>query len=570
FDVMDGLPGLPRQREPFPTAARSADGRLWFATSQGLAVIDPQHLPRNRVLPPVKIEAVRAEGQSVAVTPGARLNPHTRYLEIEYTALSLTAPERVAFRYLLEGYDRDWRGPVTTRQASYTNLPPGHYRFRLIASNNDGVWNETGAAWDFFIEPALYQRRWFQVAVAIALGASFTGLYHLRLRRIKRHNAKLLQENTERRRAEADLRKTRAYMTESERLSLTGSFSWVLKTGELFWSCELYRIYELDASTVPTLRFVQSRVHPQDVDIVKRTTIEAVRGRKDFSLEYRLLMPDGSVKFLEVLAHATLDDHGDLVEYVGAVKDVTEQKKAEGAMHGMCAQIAHVTRVATLGELTASIAHEVNQPLGSIVTNASAGLRWLAGARPNLEEAREALQWIVADGNRAGDIVKRIRSLVSKAESEPVPTDLNELVRETIPLVQWELRQADVNLHWELDSRLPRVLGDRVQLQQVILNLVINGLEAMAGIESGPRDMTIRSRTFGDIVEVAVEDSGTGLDPATVTQIFNAFHTTKPSGMGMGLAICRSIIENHCGRLWAEPNAGPGATFRFALPTHAP
>ena len=249
-----------------------------------------------------------------------------------------------------------------------------------------------------------------------------------------------------------------------------------------------------------------------------------------------------------------------------SIMDITEQKRAEEALHKAQAELAHVTRVTTMGELAASIAHEVNQPLAAVVTNGNACLRWLAGTTPNLNEAREAVWRIIRDGNRASDVITRIRALVRKTDTEKARLDINQIVQEVVFLTQNEAVRKGVTLQMELAADVPSVLGDRVQLQQVILNLVMNGVEAMASVADRPRELCIRARRHeSDQVLVAVQDSGIGIDSQDLEKIFDAFYTTKPQGMGMGLAISRSIVENHGGRLWAIPNDGPGATFQFTL-----
>ncbi len=244
-----------------------------------------------------------------------------------------------------------------------------------------------------------------------------------------------------------------------------------------------------------------------------------------------------------------------------------ERKRAEDALHHAQADLAHVTRVATLGEMTASIAHEINQPLTAVIANANASLRWLAAATPNLDEARDAVSRIVRDGNRAGGVIARIRALVQKTDTEKVRLDINQTVQEVVILMQNEAVRKGVVLRMDLAADVPPVFGDRIQLQQVILNLVMNGIEAMDTVTDRPREMLIRSCEHeSDQLLVAVQDSGIGIDRANLGKIFDAFYTTKPQGMGMGLAISRSIIENHGGRLWAVANDGPGVTFEFALP----
>jgi signal transduction histidine kinase len=251
-------------------------------------------------------------------------------------------------------------------------------------------------------------------------------------------------------------------------------------------------------------------------------------------------------------------------------EQLTERKQAEEALRDAQAELAHVTRVMTMGELTASIAHEINQPLAAVVTNANAGLRWLAGPIPNLSEAREALARITRDGKRASDVIGRIRALVKKSSTEKAGLDLNEAIQEVVVLVQSEIQKSEVTLQMELAIDLPQILGNRVQLQQVILNLVMNSIEAMSAVTDRSRDLLIRSCKYeADKVLVAAQDSGIGIDSQNLEKIFDAFYTTKSQGMGMGLAISRSIIEDHGGQLWTVPNNGPGMTFAFALPVES-
>jgi signal transduction histidine kinase len=232
--------------------------------------------------------------------------------------------------------------------------------------------------------------------------------------------------------------------------------------------------------------------------------------------------------------------------------------------------LAHVTRIMTMGALTGSIAHEVNQPLAAVVTNGNACLRWLARAEPDLEEARAAVERIIRDGHRASEVIRRLRALAQKADPQKAWLDLNDVIREVVALMHSEVRQQRAALWTDLAAALPPVLGDRIQLQQVILNLLINGIEAMQPVTGRPREVRIRSqRHEADTVLVAVQDTGIGLDPQQMARLFDAFFTTKPGGMGMGLAISRTIIEAHGGRLWAAPNDGPGTTFQFTLPLHS-
>jgi C4-dicarboxylate-specific signal transduction histidine kinase len=250
-----------------------------------------------------------------------------------------------------------------------------------------------------------------------------------------------------------------------------------------------------------------------------------------------------------------------------SVMDITERKQTEEELRKAQVELAHVTRVMTMGELAASIAHEVNQPLAAIVTNANACLRWLAGESPNLDEARQTARRIIRDGNRAGDVIGRIRTLLKKTGTEKELLDMNQVIREVVALAEGEVRRNGVALRTELAGDLPPILADRVGLEQVVLNLIMNAIEAMSAIGDRPRELVIRTQSGEvDQVRVTVQDSGIGLDPQCMGRIFDAFYTTKSQGMGMGLAISRSIVEAHGGRIWATPNSGPGETFQFTLP----
>ncbi|MDF0516311.1 PAS domain S-box protein [Bradyrhizobium yuanmingense] len=502
---------------------------------------------------------------------------------------------------------------------------------------------------------------------------------------------------TERKEAENALRQSEAYLAQAQELSHTGSFGWKAATREITWSRETYRIFECEEGTKPAIPFMLQRIHPEDRLAVQQTTGRAAREGKDYDHEYRLVMPDGSIKHVRAVARATRDASG-RVEFVGSVSDVTATKEAErrlrdseqrfrdyaetasdwfwetGPDHrvtqisehsdtntapagligltrwdiapdaalepekwrqhraaldahvpfrdlvyrskdrngqpiyvrtsgkpffdadgaflgyrGVCtdvtaairanqaedalrkaqAELAHVTRVTTLGELTASIAHEINQPLAAVIANADACLAWLQRSPPDLKAARRSVEWIIEDGRRAGDVIRHVRALAKRSDIEMVPLDANAVVREAVALVQREMASHAVSVRMELSSALPKIFGDRIQLQQVLINLIMNGIEAMADVHDRPRELAIRSQASGDgAMQVSVSDCGTGISEQAIDRLFTPFFTTKSSGMGMGLSICRSIIEAHGGRLSAIPNQERGATFQIALPLH--
>ncbi len=370
----------------------------------------------------------------------------------------------------------------------------------------------------------------------------------------------------DRKRAEEQLRRSEALLAQGQNLARIGNFSWVVATDEIKGSEQLYRIFEFELGVPITFDLIGSRVHPEDLSMMYEMIGRAQRAVSDFEYEHRLLMPDGSIKHLHLIAHANRDHQGRL-EYIGAVQDITQRRLSEEALSKARSELAHLARVTTLSTLTASIAHEINQPLSGILTNASTCLRMLNGDPPNVEGARETARRTIRDCNRVSDVTTRLRALFSKKEFAMEPLDLNEAAREVIALSMSDLQMNRVILRSELADRLPPVTGDRVQLQQVILNLLRNASDAMATVEDRPRELLIRTeRDEGDRVRLSVKDAGVGFTPEGADKVFQAFYTTKKDGMGIGLSVSRSIIEAHHGSLWVTINDGPGATFSFAVP----
>jgi signal transduction histidine kinase len=377
----------------------------------------------------------------------------------------------------------------------------------------------------------------------------------------------LERENAERRRAEEELRRSEAFLAEGQRISRTGSWTWKVTTGEMSWSAEHFRIFGLGpVATTSSFELFVDRIHPEDRPAFEEMVEKAVRDGGNFEYDFRIVTPDGVTKYVHSVGHSAVNgaENG---EFIGTVMDVTERRLGEEALRSAVADLERASRLSTMGQLTASIAHEVNQPLAAIVTNANACLLWLEAERLNLEEARLAATRIVRNGHRAGDIVKSVRALTRKSAPEMAPLDVNDVIREVMVIMRTEFRRHGVRVETSLPSDLDFVVGDRVQLQQVVLNLIMNGIEAMADSMQPRRRLGIRSANDeSGAVLVAVEDSGPGLDQAQADRLFEAFFTTKPEGMGMGLSICRSIVDAHGGRLWASPNSPNGAVFQFTLP----
>jgi PAS domain S-box-containing protein len=379
----------------------------------------------------------------------------------------------------------------------------------------------------------------------------------------------LLIDIDDRKRAEEELRRSEAFLAEGQHLARMGNFSWHIGTGEIIWSEPLYRIFEFEPSTPVTLDLIASRVHPEDLPLMGDMIERAQRGDSDFEYQHRIRMPDHSIKYLHLIAHRARGDPGQM-EYIGAILDITQRRLADEALSEARSELARVARATSLGAMTASIAHEVNQPLSGIIANAGTCLRMLASDAPNIDGARETARRTIRDGNRAADVIARLRTLFSRRAPTIEPVDLHEAAREVIALLSSDLQRAGVVLRTELADGLPPVGGDRIQLQQVIMNLLRNAADAMSGVDNRPRLLVIRTESDEeDNVRVSVQDAGIGFGLEGEERVFEAFYTTKSEGMGIGLSVSRSIIESHNGRLWAATNDGPGVTFSFFIPRYS-
>ena len=374
---------------------------------------------------------------------------------------------------------------------------------------------------------------------------------------------------TERKRAEEALRRSEAYLSEAQRLSHTGTLAFNA-SGPTYWSQESYLIWGLDPlQGLPNRETVLQRIHPDDRERVDAETDEAVRQKRGFALEFRIVLPDGTVKHIEATGHPWFSADGELVEMIATHVDVTERKRAEEEherLRQLESDLAHVNRVSMMGELMASLAHEILHPIATARNNARAAMRFLDMNPPNMAEVREALACIVRDADRGKDIVDRIRDHIKKAPPRNDRFDLNEAIQEVIEMVQAPIEKNRISVRTRLAAGVTSVCGDRVQLQQVVLNLILNAVEAMGSVEERQRMLSVVTEQRAADVLIAVHDSGPGIDPEHLQRVFEPFYTTKESGIGMGLSICRSIVAAHGGRLWAEANRPRGAIFQFTLP----
>jgi PAS domain S-box-containing protein len=801
YDQADGLEsteGVKRSRSVVTDSA----GRIWFSLRSGLSVVNASQITDNSAPALPHVEAIIADNNTPNLDASIRIPPSPRRITFEYTGLSLAAPGRIRFRYFLEGFDSSWSRPLAAREAVYTNLGPGSYRFRLVASNNEGLWNGPETAITLIVSPAYYQTNWFRLSSVAVFLSVLWAFHRWRLHQLKNQEKRLrdvvetipamtfttlsdgsstfvnkrwieytglsmeqtsgtgwqraihredlvrhserwrisiatgqpfedearfrraadgeyrwflvrgvplqdqhgrivrwygtLTDIEDRKRAEAELRRSQFYLSEGQRLAHMGSWAFNPLGFFDYWSQELFEMYGLDprrgaptleqylatihpldrgfmAETIKRmhvehsgcdvkkrivlpdgdLRYIRcvgipvvegevlkgflgtavditdqerltrelelrqthlaeaqrlshtgswvwrvpdrktvhlseewyriygfdptagapkweeylERIHPEDFLTWKGTIERAIAEKVDYDHEFRILLPNGKVKWIRTVGHPVLSDVGTLEQFVGSSTDITGRKSAEQErerLRQLEADLAHTNRVSTLGEMAASLAHEIKQPIAAAITSANSCIEWLAHEPPNLDRARAAAARIDKYGNRAAEIIDRIRSFYKKSPPQRELVDGNGIISELLTLLKGEAHRYSVAMRTELAADLPKISVDRVQLQQVFMNLMVNGIEAMR--YSGG-ELVVKSQLSDGQLQFSVSDTGVGLPSEEVDQLFSAFFTTKPQGSGMGLAISRSIVESHGGRLWAAANDPQGATFHFTLPT---
>ncbi len=538
YDQADGLEsteGVKRSRSVVSDSA----GRIWFSLSRGLSVVNPSQINDNSVPALAHIETITADDGIANLGDSVEIPPSPRRITFEYTGLSLAMPERIRFRYFLEGFDRTWSRPVAAREAVYTNLGPGSYRFRLVAGNSEGLWNGPETAIALNVAPAYYQTYWFRLLGAAAFLALLWGLYQLRVQQLRREERKL--------REAIETIPAMAWMAGPDGTVQFRNRRWVEYTG-------LSQLGKLEEAE-------RIAVHPEDLDRTGRRLNSSLASGEPFEEEMRIRRADGEYRWFLSRAVPLRDKRGKVVKWYGAATDIQDRKRAEQLQ----TDLAHTNRVSILGELVASISHELAQPLTATTNNAKASLRWLQRDPPDLMQVRKGTERIIEAGAFASEIINRLRSLYKKAPPKRELVAINEVISEMVRLLRGEANEYAVSIRTDLAADLPKITADRVQLQQVLMNLMLNGIEAMK--ETGGLLTVKTGRGDGDQVLISVSDTGLGLPAGSEDEIFNAFFTTKPQGSGMGLAISRSIVESHGGRLWATSHEERGAAFHFTLPT---
>jgi PAS domain S-box-containing protein len=467
---------------------------------------------------------------------------------------------------------------------------PTHISQRLLDYSGMRFEDFKNLGWKAFMHPDDFPETAKAYSHAFQTGTSYQGVFRLRRAdgEFRWHRARceplrdqqgsILQwygvsiDIDDAKKAEDQLRRSEAYLAEAQRITHTGSWAWDPAARQLlYWSEECYRIWGFDpAQGLPDRDIANQRIHPDDRGRVYVEAQEALSQKRDYRIEFRLVLPDGTVKYLESIGHHLFSARGELLEVIGTNVDATERKRAQEEherLHQLELELVHMNRLSIMGELAASLVHETTQPIASARNNARAAMNFLDRQSPDLGEVREALDSIVGAADRAGDIIDRIRDHIKKAPPRKHDFDLNAAINEVIVLMRSAIISNSVSVQTRLASDLFPVRGDRVQLQQVVLNLILNAVEAMRSVESGARELLVSTeqrRTNG--VLVAVRDSGPGIGHDHLERVFQAFYTTKSSGTGVGLSICRSIIDAHGGQLWAEANDPRGAVFQFTLP----
>jgi PAS domain S-box-containing protein len=541
-------------------ATRSPSGEMFFGSHSGLVAFFPDQVTEQTFVAPVVLTDFRLFGERVQPDHSPLKQPiwSATSLELEarsifsfdFSALSYVDPARTRYRYRLEGLESKWNETDSAhRSATYTTLPAGSYTLRVQARATRGDWTESGVALPIRILPRWYATWYFRSLCAAVVLTMLWLAYQRHVRQLQRESREL-----------RDM--IEAIPAMAWTAGPDGSKPFVNRRWAEFTGSSAY------GSAVSSWT---DAVHPEDRQAYAEKRRACFAAGEPFESEARFRGVSGEYRWLLARAVPFRDVHGQIIRWYGLLTDIEDRKRAEEErerLRELETELAHINRISMMGELAASIAHEVNQPLSGVVSNGSACLRWLAANVPNLDEAREAARRIVRDGKRAGEVITRIRALTRRASTARETLDPNETIRDVLVLVADRAKREDVSIRIDFADDVFPVSGDRVQLQQVVLNLVMNAIEAMSAVGERPKELLVRTRNVEDHVQVTVEDFGPGLDPNGMEKIFDPFYTTKASGMGMGLSICRSIVQSHGGRLWATAKDGAGTMFHFALPMY--
>jgi PAS domain S-box-containing protein len=540
FGIREGLSGVATQLSPLPTAIEAGDGRLWFALHNGVVWLDPAAYSEKRTVPPpITIQSVSADDKLYAPDPHLSLPAHTSSVQISYTAVSLSDPEAIRFRYRLQESDKEWHEAAAATPVTYRNLPPGSYHFSVEASDTNRVWSGAPGNMAFTILPAFYQTIWFRGLYVLAFFTLLWAGFQMRVHQLQ-EKEKIFREAVE-------TMPALAFVTDAKGNRTFMNKGWLEYTG-------------LSPEQAPGSGR-EKTIHPDDLYRVTERWRKSQTTGEPLDCEVRLRRgSDGVYRWFQTRARPLRDNRGKIVKWCAVVTDIQDRKRAEELQ----ADLAHTNRVSMLGELAASISHELKQPISAAVMDAQASLRWLNRDQPDLDQARRATAAIVQVGRLAADIIDRLRSLYKKTPPQRESVDMDEIIGEMVPLLHSEAIEHAVSIRTDLAADLPKITADRVQLQQVLMNLMLNGIEAMKD-KGGVLTVKTGRGECGQVV-ISVSDTGVGLPAGRADEIFNAFVTTKPQGSGMGLAISRSIVESHAGRIWANSNSGRGATFHFTLP----
>lgn len=538
FGLTEGLPsteGVKRDR----SVVKDDRGRIWLSLNKGISILQPSSLSRPAFPVTIRLDGILIDGRLVSSDLGVHIPAGRHRLTFRYAGINVSNPDAVRYRYRLDNVDLAWSEPTALREIDYTNVPPGQFRFQVIAQNPDGVWNEAGASLDFTILPAYYQTNLFRALCLGIFVALLWAAYQVRVRQLQQQEKKLRNV-----------------------IETMPIFAWTaLPDGSRDFANQQVQEYSGLSVEETNGSSWQGVVHPADLKQHLEKWHASLATGEPFQSEARYRRADGEYRWFLARGVPMRDEHGKIVKWYGVSTDIEDRKRAEQLQ----ADLAHVNRVSTMGELTASLAHEIKQPIGAAVTNAEACARLLDHDQPDVLEAREAALEMVKDAARAAHIIDRVRSLYRKNSSNKEAVDVNEVIGEMLIILHRDAIRHSVTIRTDLTDALPKVTADRVQLQQVLMNLMLNGIQAM---EKTGGSLTLKSRLDPEgKVLISVSDTGSGLPIDKIEQIFDAFFTTKPDGSGMGLAISRSIIESHGGRVWATANADRGATLHFTLPT---